>query len=80
VRGEARSFNIDDVTGRYILSRATREAVIVAAQCLAPHPEPPLRYGPDLSPQKSGERLRATKNRFVKLMETATGPPESRMF
>src|ERR1043166_9213077 len=28
----------------------------------------------NLSPRKSGERLRTTKNRFVKLMETVTGP------
>jgi hypothetical protein len=29
-------------------------------QCLAPHPKPSLRYGFDLSPRKSGARLRAT--------------------
>jgi hypothetical protein len=30
-------------------------------QCLAPHPKPSLRYGFDLSPRKSGERLRGAR-------------------
>ncbi|MHB8271074.1 hypothetical protein, partial [Bradyrhizobium sp.] len=59
VRGEALSLNMDD--GAELHGKAIRQAVIVAAPCLAPHPEPPLRYGPDLSPQKSGERLETHK-------------------
>jgi hypothetical protein len=60
-------------------SRDSDHLAIWATHCLAPHPKFPLRANFDLSPQKSGERLRKTYliSPFIAFTDAQSGKIDS---